>query len=86
MANRAYESIEALSHGEQPVSTKVFNLALYGRNQYSNKTTRKDSDTIFAQSINLIEKANGVTLLDGSACDLSRRWRETIGLLLVIGY
>jgi len=84
IANQAYESTEALARGVQPVGTGVFNLSLYGRNQ-SSKTAGRDSDG-FENRTTGVEKASGVTFSDGSVYDLSRRRRETIGLLLVIGY
>jgi hypothetical protein len=82
LANNIYESTEALSRGAQQVGARVFNLALFGR---SDSITRFDN-TEFNSGINESENTIDVTILSGSAYDLSRRWQEIVALLVVTGY
>ncbi|MDD5501432.1 MAG: hypothetical protein PHH57_07125 [Candidatus Omnitrophica bacterium] len=86
VANKTYESTEALITGNQLGRTRVFNLALYGKDHSTPKAAKTNSDTRLQDEIKEAETTNCATILNESAYDLSRRWRETIGLLIVIGY
>lgn len=81
IADTLYESTQALAKGARPNDTKVFNIALYGRNQFC-----KNSDALFENHTKNVGITNGIISLDGRAYDLSRYWKITIGLLAVMGY
>jgi hypothetical protein len=86
IANKAYESTEALARGAQLAGARVFNLALYGRKDSSEKSPGGDSDTGVVSHMNLSEGTNIATFLYESVYDLTRRWKESVALLVVIGY
>jgi len=86
IANKTSESTEALARGAQSSGGRVFNLTLYGKGDSTNKTTNGDSDAKLHDSIRETESMTSVTILDGSVYDLTRRWKEIVGLLVVIGY
>jgi hypothetical protein len=85
IANKAYESTKALASGAQSAGTRVFNVALYSQKALSEKSG-SDSDARLDSETRRDERTNTVTFLDESAYDLSRRWKDTVALLLVIGY
>jgi len=82
IADKVNESTEALAKGAQQVGARVFNLALYGKND----PIKKPDDARLRVGIREIENVNGVNILSGSAYDLTRRWQETIALLVVTSY
>jgi len=82
IADKVNESTEALAKGAQQVGARVFNLALYGKND----PIKKPDDARLRVGISEIENVNGITILNGSTYDLPRRWQETIALLVVTGY
>ena len=86
IANKTYESTDALAKGASPGGIRIFNLALYGKNLSTRKVGKSDSNGSLQGGISNTEKKNGVTIFEESAYDLSLYWKENIGLLLVIGY
>ncbi len=85
IANKAYEPAEGLARGVHPIGTRAVNTALSSSNRPYDKSTREDSADGVVNRIKA-ENASGVTLLHGSAYDLSLHWKEPIGLLVMIGY
>lgn len=86
IAERSYESTEALAEGAHLTGAKVFNIALYGRNQFRTNSVEGNSDTLYENHTKDGRNKNSVILLDGSGYDLSRYWKLSLGLLVVIGY
>jgi hypothetical protein len=86
MTNRTSESTEALVRGARSSGARVFNLTLYSKNQYIKKAAHGDSDTRLRDGTCETERKNEMTIPIGSAYDLTRGWKESVGLLVVVGH
>jgi hypothetical protein len=86
IANKTYESTDALVKGASSGGIRIFNLALHGKNLSTGKVGKSSSNGGLQGGISNPEIKNGVTIFKESAYGLSPYWKETIGLLLVIGY
>lgn len=80
IADKTSKVFETLVSGYDTDGARVYSLALYGKSDSAKKTANVESSRRDS------ENKGGVSILDESVYDLTRRWKETVGLLVVIGY
>lgn len=76
------ELSDTLVSGAEIDGVKIYSFALSGRS-YS---IRQTDNIILHGGIHEAKNNNVVIILTENAYDLTRRWKETVGLLVIIGY